>query len=118
MITENSTAKTQARAFSFFAFAGNLGIFIGPLIGMSYFGQGLFHLSEHGAGGGLSKPAEQYPSIFGRVQLFKEFPYALPTFATGAIGASAATICALFIKEVRHFHANAKKIRLIASLRH
>jgi MFS family permease len=82
MITENSTPRTQARAFSFFAFAGNLGIFIGPLIG-----------------GGLSKPAEQYPSVFGRIKLFKDFPYALPTFATGAVGVSAAIVSALFIKE-------------------
>lgn len=44
MITENSTAKTQARAFSFFAFAGNLGIFIGPLIGMSHVGPGPMRL--------------------------------------------------------------------------
>lgn len=34
MITENSTPKTQARAFSFFAFSGNVGIFLGPLLGM------------------------------------------------------------------------------------
>jgi MFS family permease len=34
MLTENSTKHTQARAFSFFAFANNMGIFIGPLIGM------------------------------------------------------------------------------------
>ena len=82
MITENSTPKTQARAFSFFAVAGNLGIFIGPLIG-----------------GLLSNPADQYPSVFGRVHLFKEFPYALPTFATGVVGATAAVTSALFIKE-------------------
>ena len=82
MITENSTPKTQARAFSFFAVAGNLGIFVGPLIG-----------------GALSNPADQYPSVFGRIRLFKEFPYALPTFATGAIGVSAAITSALFIKE-------------------
>ena len=36
MITENSTQKTQARAFSFFAFSGNIGIFVGPFIGMEY----------------------------------------------------------------------------------
>lgn len=36
MITENSTKKTQARAFSYFAFAGNLGIFTGPLIGEAH----------------------------------------------------------------------------------
>ena len=82
MITENSTPKTQARAFSFFAVAGNLGIFIGPLIG-----------------GSLSNPADQYPSVFGQVHLFKEFPYALPTFATGVVGATAAVTSALFIKE-------------------
>ena len=34
MIQENSTPKTQARAFSLFAFTGNLGIFLGPFIGM------------------------------------------------------------------------------------
>jgi MFS family permease len=33
MFTENSTKHTQARAFSYFAFAGNLGIFLGPLLG-------------------------------------------------------------------------------------
>ena len=35
MISENSTRKTQARAFSIFAFTGNLGIFLGPLLGAS-----------------------------------------------------------------------------------
>jgi MFS family permease len=34
MLTENSTKETQARVFSYFAFAGNLGIFAGPLLGM------------------------------------------------------------------------------------
>lgn len=33
MFSENSTKHTQARAFSYFAFAGNLGIFLGPLLG-------------------------------------------------------------------------------------
>jgi MFS family permease len=35
MISENSTPKTQARAFSWFAFTSNLGIFLGPIIGRS-----------------------------------------------------------------------------------
>ncbi|KAH8601068.1 MFS transporter [Bisporella sp. PMI_857] len=82
MISENSTPKTQARAFSWFAFSSNLGIFLGPFIG-----------------GILSNPAKEYPRVFGNIQLFKDFPYALPTLVTGAIGASAAVISALFIKE-------------------
>jgi hypothetical protein len=33
MITENSTPRTQAKAFSVFAVAGDIGLFLGPLIG-------------------------------------------------------------------------------------
>lgn len=33
MFSENSTKHNQAKAFGYFAFAGNLGIFVGPLIG-------------------------------------------------------------------------------------
>lgn len=46
MISEHSTAKTQARAFSWFAFAGNLGILFGPLIG-----------------GALADPVHQYSTL-------------------------------------------------------
>ncbi|KAG0645988.1 GTP-mannose-1-phosphate guanylyltransferase [Hyphodiscus hymeniophilus] len=82
MISENSTKKTQARAFSFFAFTSNLGIFIGPLIG-----------------GALSNPAEQYPSVFGHIQFFKDYPYALSTFTVGVVGLSAVVLSTLFLKE-------------------
>ncbi|KAJ7191725.1 tetracycline:hydrogen antiporter-like protein [Mycena pura] len=82
MITENSTARTQAKAFSFFSFAGNIGIFLGPLIG-----------------GSLSEPTVNYPSVFGHMQLFKTYPYLLPTLITGCVAASGAALCALFVKE-------------------
>ncbi|OCL12918.1 MFS general substrate transporter [Glonium stellatum] len=85
MITEHSTRKTQARAFSFFAFAGNIGIFIGPLIG-----------------GALSNPTKQYPAVFGNIQFFKNYPYALPTFVAGGIGATATIISVLFVEETLH----------------
>ncbi|KAJ7880646.1 MFS transporter [Mycena leptocephala] len=83
MITENSTARTQAKAFSFFSFAGNIGIFLGPLIG-----------------GSLSEPTVNYPSVFEHMHLFKTYPYLLPTLITGCVAASAAVLCALFVKEV------------------
>lgn len=34
MLSENSTPKTQATVFSRFAFARNIGILIGPMIGV------------------------------------------------------------------------------------
>lgn len=75
-------------------------MFLGSLMGMLHLkaeiaSQSLIHL-----GGALSRPAVQYPSVFGRVQFFKDYPYALPTFTTGAIGATACVVSALFIKEV------------------
>ncbi|KAK2073145.1 hypothetical protein P8C59_007446 [Phyllachora maydis] len=82
MVSEHSTPKTQPRAYSWFAFTGNLGILIGPLIG-----------------GMLAEPAKQYPALFGNVQLFIDYPYALSSFAVGLIGASAVLICLLFVEE-------------------
>ncbi|KAI6783982.1 uncharacterized protein J7T54_001858 [Emericellopsis cladophorae] len=82
MIAEHSNAETQARAFSWFAFAGNVGIFIGPIVG-----------------GTLASPAEQYPDTFGRWQFFTDYPYALPSVACGAICATAVLVLALGLEE-------------------
>jgi len=55
------------------------------------------------SGGALSNPADQYPAIFD-VYFFREYPYALSTIVSGSIGISAATISALFVKEVIQIH--------------
>jgi len=83
MLQELSTPRTQAQAFSYFAFAGNVGIFLGPVIG-----------------GGLSKLAYHYPNtIFGKIQFLKDYPYALPTMVSGFSALVAAIITALFVNE-------------------
>ncbi|KAF5026688.1 hypothetical protein F66182_1237 [Fusarium sp. NRRL 66182] len=82
IISELSTPETQARAFSWFAFAGNVGIFLGPIIG-----------------GALADPAHQFPRAFGHVQFFHDYPYALPGFVTGAISSTASLTSALFLNE-------------------
>ncbi|KZT61777.1 MFS general substrate transporter [Calocera cornea HHB12733] len=87
MISENSTARNQARAFSFFMFAGNLGIFIGPIIG-----------------GALSKPATQYPSVFGGVWVLEKYPYLAPCIVSGACTALSCLANALWLKETGVSH--------------
>ncbi|KAJ3038791.1 hypothetical protein HDV00_000279 [Rhizophlyctis rosea] len=82
MISEHSTPQTQARSFSWFAFAGTLGIFLGPLIG-----------------GALADPAGQYPGVFGGVEFFEKFPYALSCIVVGCIGLTAVVTSALFLEE-------------------
>ncbi|KAG9777011.1 hypothetical protein KCU88_g4624, partial [Aureobasidium melanogenum] len=54
-----------------------------------------------GLSGALSNPATVYPRIFGHIRFLHEYPYALPTFATGAIAVVATVTSALFIKETQ-----------------
>jgi len=81
MISENSTPKTQAMAFSYFSFFRNLGIFAGTLIG------------------GLAKPADQFKSVFGGIWFFERFPYALPTLVAGFVSLSALVLSILVVQE-------------------
>jgi MFS family permease len=103
MLSENSTKHTQARAFSYFAFAGNLGLFIGPILGR-YLHQHLRVKANKAIGGVLERPAEKYTSTFGRVQFFHDYPYALPSMVTSAIALSAALTTQLFVKEVSSYN--------------
>lgn len=82
MIGDHSTPETQAVAFSWFAFAGNVGIFLGPIIG-----------------GVLADPVNQYPGLFGGNVFFENYPYALPGLVVGAISATGALTSMLFLEE-------------------
>lgn len=82
MIGDHSTPETQAVAFSWFSFAGNVGIFLGPIIGAL-----------------LADPVQQYPSLFGGIEFFENYPFALPGLVVGAISASGALTSMLFLEE-------------------
>ena len=82
MLAEHSTARTQAVSFSWFAFSGNLGLFIGPLLG-----------------GALADPAHQYPGAFGHIGFFHEYPYVLPSLAVGLFGLVAVFTTSFFVEE-------------------
>ena len=82
MIADHSTPRTQARAFSLFTCAGNLGAFLGPVLG-----------------GALADPVNQYPNLFRGWRYFEAYPYALPGFVVGGISASSALLSALFLDE-------------------
>lgn len=47
-------------------------------------------LTTFRAGGGLANPAEQFPKLFGRVDFFVNYPYALATIVAGTICTTAA----------------------------
>lgn len=62
MISETvQDKKYQQRAFVLLPMTFNIGIIIGPIMG-----------------GLLADPARSYPNVFGKVELFRQFPYALP----------------------------------------
>ena len=53
--------ELQPRAFSIMPLIWSLGSIFGPMFG------GMF-----------ARPADQYPEIFGRLEFFKRYPFALP----------------------------------------
>jgi MFS family permease len=82
MISEISTPKTQARAFSLLGFAGNMAIFLAPLMG-----------------GALARPGDSFP-IFQHTKLFLDFPYLLPCLVTGSLALVSGLSCLFFLEEV------------------
>ncbi|KAH8158108.1 hypothetical protein CIB48_g10138 [Xylaria polymorpha] len=94
MISENAGREHQAVAFSWFAVAGNLGIFIGPLLG-----------------GALADPARLYPRVFKGVWFFDEFPYALSSLVIGVVGLTAVITSALH-RAIQLWPRNAARIRV------
>jgi len=83
MVAERcTTSEEQTRAFGWYSLAGNLALFIGPLLG-----------------GALADPAGQYPEIFRGLVLFERFPFMLPGIAVGAVGVTGAVIVSLFVDD-------------------
>ncbi|OAA39553.1 Major facilitator superfamily transporter [Beauveria brongniartii RCEF 3172] len=94
MIFDHCTPRTQASAFSWFAFAGNVGIFLGPIIG-----------------GGLADPAAQYPRLFGGWAFLERYPYAAPGFAVSAIAVTGVVTSVLFLEETLDYKDAHNKTR-------
>lgn len=57
-------------------------------------------------GGVLERPADKFPSIFGRIQFLHDYPYALPGFVTASIGLIAGILSAIFLREVCDLRLN------------
>ncbi|KAL6909134.1 major facilitator superfamily domain-containing protein [Trichoderma evansii] len=82
MLSDHTTAETQAVAFSWFAFANNVGIFLGPMIG-----------------GLLADPTEQFPGLFGGIKLLEDYPYILAGVAITACSVVSIVLSISFLEE-------------------
>ncbi|EJT97729.1 MFS general substrate transporter [Dacryopinax primogenitus] len=81
MISEMTDETNEARAFPLYSLMWAVGCIVGPSIG-----------------GTLSRPADNFPSIFGGVPFWEEYPYFLPCLCSACITAvSFFTAC--FLKE-------------------
>ncbi|KAK5994627.1 Efflux pump azaK [Cladobotryum mycophilum] len=82
MLFEHCTPENEAIAYSWFAFANNIGTCLGPLIG-----------------GVLADPVAQYPEIFKGITFFENFPYALVGIVLTAVGITGVVVTFLFLEE-------------------
>lgn len=72
--------ELQPRAFSIMPLVWSLGSVIGPSFG-----------------GFLAEPAKQFPNVFGNIEFFKRFPFALPNFVAMVFFLISATVATLFL---------------------
>lgn len=84
MVMMRCTPETQARAFSWYTFADNLALFVGPLLG-----------------GALADPVTQYPGVFEGIQVLERYPYALPGFVVGGLCATGAMIAIIWVEDCK-----------------
>ncbi|KAJ3498122.1 hypothetical protein NLG97_g1368 [Lecanicillium saksenae] len=82
MLFEHCTPENEARAYSWFGFANNIGTTLGPLLG-----------------GILADPVAQYPGLFKDVAFFERFPYALVGIALAVVGIVGIVATSLFLEE-------------------
>ncbi|KAF4510268.1 hypothetical protein G6O67_002169 [Ophiocordyceps sinensis] len=74
--------ELRPRAFSIMPLVWSLGAVLGPAFG-----------------GFLAQPARKYPDLFGNVEFFKRFPYALPNLVATVFFLISAATAFLFLKE-------------------
>lgn len=82
-ITIGLTDEKRALAFSLVTTSYEIGNLIGPMIG-----------------GSLARPAVHFPSVFGDIQFFKDYPYALPCFVSSIFPLIGAILVYFFLEEV------------------
>lgn len=82
MLFEHCTPENEAKAYSWFGFANNIGTTLGPILG-----------------GVLADPVAQYPEIFEGIAFFETFPYALVGIALAAVGVVGIVATCLFLEE-------------------
>ncbi|TRM65076.1 major facilitator superfamily domain-containing protein [Schizophyllum amplum] len=82
MMAEMTDETNIAVAYAYMPIAWSTGGTLGPIIG-----------------GALSHPAEQFPSIFGRFNLLKEYPYFLPCAVPATFSVLAWFVTYFYLKE-------------------
>ena len=83
MLGEITTSDNRARALSIWAFAGNAGVLLAPIVG-----------------GLLANPLESKDTPFISFTLFQSYRYLLPSLVMGFLGLAGVLVCILFLEEV------------------
>ena len=83
MLGEITTSDNRARALSIWAFAGNAGVLVAPVVG-----------------GLLANPLEQKDTLLLSFTIFQQYRYLLPSLVMGCLGLAGVLLCILFLEEV------------------
>ncbi|KAG1876635.1 MFS multidrug-resistance DHA1 sub-family [Suillus subalutaceus] len=82
MVAEMTDSTNMARAWALLPLAWSSGATLGPLIG-----------------GGLARPADRFPNIFGGSEFLKKYPYFLPCAVPATVSALSWIVIFLYLNE-------------------
>lgn len=84
-VGEMTDRTNRAQAFALIPLTWSIGSILAPIIG-----------------GFLARPVDNYPGLFGGVQLFIDYPYLLPCIAGASVSVCGVILGILFMKETLH----------------
>ncbi|KAG2144760.1 major facilitator superfamily domain-containing protein [Suillus cothurnatus] len=93
MVMDITDITNMPKAYGYIPIPWMIGAIVGPLIG-----------------GSLSRPAERFPDIFGRLELLKTYPYLLPCSISTIFASIAGLVTYFWLKEVNHTKCGNKSV--------
>ncbi|KAK7746387.1 hypothetical protein SLS53_002346 [Cytospora paraplurivora] len=88
--------KYQSRAFLLLPMTFNIGVIVGPILG-----------------GILADPAASYPELFGKIEFFKQYPYAAPNLLSAFFLFTASLAAWLCLEETLDSRADIRDVGIV-----
>jgi hypothetical protein len=100
MVMDITDITNMPKAYGYIPIPWMIGAIVGWALYSTFTLALEFTISRPLIGGSLSRPAERFPDIFGRLELLKTYPYLLPCSISTIFASIAGLVTYFWLKEV------------------